>query len=92
MGHKDIARLLEKEVMEKDVLNRIKWDSRLRAEDFTICYLDRIKNGLVEVPCKEVGFEGDFLLVGENTIPVHRVRRFLYRGHVVWEKRRSNTP
>jgi uncharacterized protein (UPF0248 family) len=77
---------LDKELLEKDVLNRILWDKKLKPEDYSIMYLD--SGILKEVQFSEIKLEGDFFLLGESLIPMHRIRRILRCGTVVWEKRR----
>ena len=76
-----------KEQLEKDVLYRILWDRSLAKEDYSIVYLD--SGILKQVPFLEIKPEGDFFLLGDAQIPMHRIRRILCRGAVVWEKRRS---
>jgi uncharacterized protein (UPF0248 family) len=76
----------DKELLEKDVLYRILWDGNLKSEDYSIMYLD--SGVLKQVPFSEIKLEGDFFSVGDALIPMHRIRRILCRGAVVWEKRR----
>lgn len=77
-----------KEVMEKDALNRIIWDSRLsKKENFKICYIH--DNKLKEVNFTEIKIEGDFMLIEETYIPMHRIRKIKYKDKVVWDKRRN---
>ncbi len=76
-----------KEVMEKDALNRIRWDKRLNPEDFTIHYLDLGR--LKEINFLEIKLQGDFFSADENMIPVHRIRKITCRGKVVWDKRKQ---
>ena len=80
--------VFEKELMEKDALNRIKWDSTLNKEDFSVCYLDRISKKLIEVRYNELTVDGDFLIIEDKSIPLHRIREIRYKGKVVWAKRR----
>jgi len=89
MDAADIKKLLEKERLEKDVLNRIAWDDRLDGGDFEVAYLDRIKKGLVKVSYASISLQGDFFMSGESPIPVHRIREVSFRGAVVWAKRRA---
>ncbi|MBN2013745.1 MAG: DUF504 domain-containing protein [Candidatus Altiarchaeota archaeon] len=79
--------LSDKEVMEKDALNRIRWDRKLKPEEYSIMYLDRGK--LREVRFTEIQLQGDFFQSAENQIPMHRIRKILRKGNVVWEKRRN---
>lgn len=82
----DSMEIFKKEVMEKDALNRIKWDSKLKQEEFDIFYLDRISGGLSKVNFSEIEVEGDFFRIGDNLIPMHRIRKIEWNGKVIWER------
>jgi uncharacterized protein (UPF0248 family) len=77
--------LFRKEVMEKDALNRIKWDESLNPEEFTVHYLDLGR--LKEIGFSEIALLGDFFRVGETLIPMHRIREIRWKGEVVWDRR-----
>jgi uncharacterized protein (UPF0248 family) len=79
--------MFEKERLEKDVLNRILWDNSLNPVDFTIHYLDRFREGLVEVRFNDVTLDGDYIVSGESRIPVHRISEVRFKGEVVWRRR-----
>ncbi len=74
--------------MEKDALNRIKWDSQLNPEEFEIHYLDRKEDKLLKVNFSDIELQGDFFQYHDNLIPLHRIRKILWKGKVVWNKRR----
>lgn len=75
--------------MERDVLNRIKWDMRINPSEFSLTYVDRFTPDEKEVRVTDVEVDGEFMKVGESTIPLHRIRKFLWRGIVVWDKRKE---
>jgi len=77
--------LFEKEITEKDALNRIRWDPRLNPGDFSIHYLDLGK--LKEINFSEIELQGDFFRIGESLVPMHRIRKISWKGRVVWDKR-----
>ena len=81
--------MFEKEPLEKDALNRIRWDKSLNPEDFTVHYLDRFSSKLKEVKYVDILLDGDYIVVGGSQIPVHRIREIRRRGRVVWAKRRA---
>jgi len=81
--------MFDKELLEKDVLNRIRWDRRLNPEDFTVCYVDRFSSELKEVRYVDLILDGDYLLIGDSQIPVHRIRQVKHKGKVVWAKRKA---
>jgi uncharacterized protein (UPF0248 family) len=89
MNPGEVRELLSKEVLEKDALNRIKWDSSLDEGEFSIRYVDRTRNDLVEVPYAEIEVEGEFMRHQESLIPLHRIREIVHKGEVVWAKRRK---
>lgn len=80
----------KKEVMERDVLNRIKWDKKLSSKvgDFLICYVEKEGDRLAEVSFNDLSIDGDFIIVDGDKIPMHRIREIKYKGRVVWNKRR----
>jgi len=78
----------EKEVMEKDVLNRIRWDLKLNPCEFSIYYADRTEGKLKHVNFNDIEIEGDFMKIDESMIPMHRIREIWYKDKVVWNKRR----
>lgn len=89
MGQKtDSREFFRKEVMERDVLNRIKWDPKLNPGEYGIHYLDRISGRLLKAGFSEIKLEGDFFRLGDSLIPMHRIRKITWKKKVVWEKRR----
>jgi len=77
-----------KEVMEKDVLNKIKWDKQLNPKDFSIRYIDRTSGPLKQVKYTDIEINGDFMKIDDSMIPMHRIREIRYGDKVVWNKRR----
>lgn len=78
--------LFRKETLEKDALNRIKWDRSLNPSEFSILYIDLGR--LREVDFSDMELQGDFFKVEESLIPMHRIRKIKWKENVVWEKRR----
>ncbi|RLI91913.1 MAG: hypothetical protein DRO94_03035 [Candidatus Altiarchaeales archaeon] len=78
--------IFDKEIMERDALNRIKWDPNLNPEEFYICYRDG--DEIKEVNFSEIGIEGDFIRIGSKQIPMHRIRLIKWKNEVVWNRRR----
>jgi len=76
------------------LLNRIRWDPRLRAGRFEIGYYDRRVNGILMVPLEAIRFPADTRFVFElydddgelHRIPFHRVRRVTRNGRVIWRR------
>ncbi len=73
----------------QDVLNQIKWDEKLRAEDFTIEYIDFGR--LVSIPYTSIKkIEGLFMIIEkdgkEASIPLHRIRIVRKNGEVIWQR------
>jgi uncharacterized protein (UPF0248 family) len=76
----------------KDYLNKIRWDDRMKPEEYSLVYLDRNKDEK-EVPYNEILEIGDdYIKVerGENKgvveIPMHRIRKIKKSGFIVWQR------
>ena len=73
-----------------DFLNKIRWDKKLKPEEYTIVYFDRVVERGFEVAFTSVSREGNFFVVnrdGRKTmIPLHRIRQIKRKGKVVWER------
>lgn len=70
-----------------EVLRRIKWDTSLNTNDFTIQYFDRIEEKIhqcnFDQPNDSVkGKEEMFVFA----IPEHRIQTILFRKRIVWDK------
>jgi len=74
----------------KDLLNKIKWDKRENPEQYSIFYYDRILNKLIKIPYTKIKrLEGSFMVLDneeESNIPLHRIKKILKKGEVVWER------
>ncbi len=70
----------------KDFLNKIIWDSREKPEEYIVVYFDRIEKKNIEVKFNDLMLSGDFLIVDEASIPLHRVREVRKKGKVVWKR------
>lgn len=77
-----------------ELLNRIRWDNEFGRNDFRLLYYDRKKDGMIEVPLKQIYFDSndhfDFNLVDESgvthSIPLHRIRQVYRDGKLIWER------
>ncbi|MBI2658221.1 DUF504 domain-containing protein [Candidatus Woesearchaeota archaeon] len=73
------------------LLNKIKWDKRENPEEYSILYLDRILNKLIQIPYTSIKkIEGSFMVlenVDETNIPLHRIKKVMKNNVVVWERR-----
>ncbi|KAK1150672.1 leukocyte receptor cluster member 9 [Acipenser oxyrinchus oxyrinchus] len=71
----------------EDVIARVQWDPQLRAEEFSVGYLDRFV-GVLERPFSEFSWE-DLASVDQYetlAVPQHRIQYFKYRDRIVWDK------
>ena len=66
-----------------DIYNRIIWDGRLDAADFTIVYFDRFM-GMQQCELVEFRSSDDEF----DHVPWHRVWQFRRNGEVVWDRER----
>ena len=73
-----------------DFLNNIRWDKRLKPEEYTLVYFDRIEEKRYEVAFTAIGRRGNFFTVVRNgrevSIPVHRIGQIKKKGKVVWDR------
>lgn len=84
----------------RQLLNRIRWDPRFRSGRFEIGYYDRRARQILTVPFADIAFPRDrpdmFVCYGEDgeqhQIPLHRVRRVLRDGRVIWQRRPPGEP
>ncbi len=91
--------IFEKEIMEKDVLNRLKWDKNITSKDFSLTYEDRFKHEEQEINITDILYDGeDFFGITKleedgtksiSQIPLHRIRTFKNKGKIVWSKRKK---
>ena len=74
-----------------DLLNKIKWDKRENPADYSIFYLDRIQNKLIQIPYAKIKkIEGSFMVldsIDETNIPLHRIKKVTKNNAVVWERK-----
>jgi len=74
-----------------NLLNKIKWDKRLRERDFSVIYTDRVEDKYKEIPYSKIKrIEGTFIVLDmldeETYIPLHRIRGVKKQGLVVWKR------
>lgn len=75
----------------QDLLNKIKWDKRENPQEYSIFYLDRILNKLIEISYAKIKkIEGSFMVLDnedETNIPLHRIKKVMKNKVVVWERK-----
>jgi len=73
-----------------DLLNKIRWDEHENEEDYEVWIYDRIAKKEKKIAFKMIANIGkSFIeLIDSTEIPLHRIRKVVKRGEVVWEKRR----
>ncbi|MDP2909116.1 MAG: DUF504 domain-containing protein [Nanoarchaeota archaeon] len=72
----------------RDVLSRIRWDKKENPEDYEIAYIDRVLQQEVKIRFKDISeIEGNFMTVGEASIPLHRIVKVYKKGKLVWERK-----
>lgn len=75
----------------KDFLNKIKWDKRLKPEEYSIFYMDRVENKLIEIKYNDIKrIEGTFMIIDKDleevNIPLHRIREVRRNKKLVWKR------
>ena len=79
-----------------ELLSRIQWDPEFGRGEFTLAYLDKVRQELVRVPLREVRQEpGDhfcFEVTDEegvvHSVPYHRVKEVWNDGELIWRRTR----
>lgn len=73
-----------------DFLNRIRWDKKLKPEEYVLVFFDRIEEKNFEIPFTSISRKGNFITMLKNGkeyhIPLHRIRQVKRKGKVVWER------
>jgi len=71
----------------KEFINKIKWDKSLDKDEYLLHYIDRITNSIKEIKFDEIlSLDGDFLVLEDKDIPLHRIRKVTRFGKIVWER------
>ncbi|MDP6642350.1 MAG: DUF504 domain-containing protein [Candidatus Nanoarchaeia archaeon] len=71
----------------KDLINKIRWDKDLDRDGYLLHYVDRIVNSIKEIKFNEIqSIEGDFIVLYNKEVPLHRVRKVTKFGKVLWER------
>jgi uncharacterized protein (UPF0248 family) len=82
-------RVLQHMIYIGDLLNKIRWDEKVKPDEYTLVYFDRVAEKGFEVKFTAISREGNFFVVirdGHKTmIPLHRIRQVKRQGKVIWE-------
>ena len=72
-----------------EVLNKIRFDTTVKPEEYTIVYFDRMAEKTEEVKFISIGRKGNFITVLKDgkdySVPLHRIRKIKKKGKVIWE-------
>ncbi len=72
----------------KDLLNKIRWDSKEDPEGYEIVYTDRVLKKEIRIRFKDVSkIEDEFIIVNEAMIPLHRIVKVYKKNKLVWERK-----
>ncbi len=72
----------------KELLDKIKWDSKQKKEEYKIGYWDRIKGKETRINYEQIkSYDNQFFEVGESEIPLHRIKRVYKKGKLIWERK-----
>jgi len=75
----------------RDLLNKIKWDPKETPGDYFLYYYDRVEKSLKKIEFRNIKeISENFMLVEkdgiEAEIPLHRIKKVVRKGTVVWER------
>lgn len=72
----------------KELLNKIKWDEQENPKDYEVVYIDRVLQQEVKIRFKSISkIEGNFIILDEASIPLHRVVKVYKKGKLIWERK-----
>lgn len=72
----------------KDLLNKIKWNSKEKKEDYETVYWDRVSGKEIRIKYEEIkDFDNEFFRFGESEIPLHRIKKVYKKGKLIWERK-----
>lgn len=73
----------------KNLINKIRYDKREKG-DYSLFYIDRIKNNYKEIKFDDINrIEGNFLVINkdkETEIPMHRIKIVKKNGLIIWRR------
>ena len=70
----------------KQFINKIKFDPREDPDDYVFVYRDFGKESEIKfTDIKDI--EGNFMVSKTAEIPLHRIRKVLKKGEIVWERK-----
>ena len=70
----------------KEFINKIKYDPKENPDDYILVYRDFDKESEIKYTDIE-NIEGGFLISKTAEIPLHRIRKVLKNGEVVWARK-----
>ena len=79
----------------RELLNKIRWDKKENPKEYTIGYLDRVKNRIIKLPLDELEelktADFSFTIYDEqghsHQIPFHRIKRVWKKNVLVRERK-----
>jgi len=73
----------------RDFLNRIRWDSSLKKEEYAIFYYDRLCHCLKSFSFLSIkDISKNFVELNDGReIPLHRIREIRRKNKLVWERK-----
>lgn len=75
----------------KELMNKIKWDTRENPQQYIFYYYDRVENKLKELKWDDIiRFDGLFISVSkdgkQSYIPFHRIKKVVKENECVWRR------
>ena len=77
-----------------ELLNRINWDPEFGEGEFELAFLDRVEQGMVRLPIREISFvRGEHFFFYyfddenvEHSVPFHRIKAVYKNGECIWHR------
>ncbi|MBI4738581.1 DUF504 domain-containing protein [Candidatus Woesearchaeota archaeon] len=78
----------------RDLLSKIMWDPNENPELYSVFYMDRVKNRLIEVTFEDIiSISENFMLIARDDeqvdIPLHRVKEVRKEEKLIWQRPKS---
>jgi len=70
----------------KQFLNKIQFSGKFNKNTITLSYYDRIQKKLIPLEYRKIKVEGNFLILDERHIPLHRIKEIRKNGVIIWKR------
>ncbi len=69
----------------KELINKVRFDPSEDPDEYVLVFRDFDNEREIRFSDVE-GLEGNFMIIDGSSIPLHRIKRVLKKGEVIWER------